>query len=302
MNKRIYLSIFASLLVLYAAVVLFSPADPAVLHKYHLTVDAARWLNLTVVIPIITIWIAAFYGYTALKRYAASVSRSTEGVPFNELANGLLILVMSLPLVASASAILAYIAQRDPGFMPAGTIIRNYLNVASAVMAFYFIGKGAEALGKLVKRKTTSVDNRTWTISFIVVSSLFSWLVMSHRPAGSGSESIYYLPDWLVILTIVIPYLYVWYRGTIAAYCIYFYQKNVKGQLYRRALSFCSAGIAMVIATSVFIQLLTVFTAQLNRLNLTPILLIIYVLICAYAIGYTLIAKGAKKLKTFEEV
>jgi hypothetical protein len=281
---------------------LLSPTDPAVLHKYSITAGSARLLNLTVVVPIIAIWVTAFYGYTALKRYATSVSRSTEGAPFNIIANGLLVLVMSLPLVASASAILTYIALRDPRLVPATTIIRNYLNVASAVLAFFLIGKGAEALAKLVKRKTTSLDNQNWTVGFIIVSSLFSWLVMSRHPAASGHESIYYLPDWLVIITIVIPYLYVWYRGTMAAYCIYFYQKNVKGQLYKRALSFCSAGIAMVIATSVFIQLLTVFTARLNRLNLTPILLIIYVLICTYAIGYALIAKGAKKLKTFEEV
>ncbi|MET0779294.1 MAG: hypothetical protein ABWY71_00510 [Candidatus Saccharimonadales bacterium] len=302
MNKRIYFYTFASLLILYAAVVLLSPTDPAVLHKYDITAGAARLLNLTVVIPIIAIWITAFYGHATLKRYAASVSRSAEGASFNMLANGLLVLVMSLPLVASASAILNYIAQRNPGFLSEATIIRNYLNVVSAVLAFYLIGKGAEALAKLVKRKTLSLDNQKWTIGFIIVSGLFSWLVMSHHPAASGHESIYYLPDWLVILTVVIPYLYVWYRGTMAAYCIYFYQKNVKGQLYKRALSFCSAGIAMVIVTSVFIQLLTVFTARLNRLNLTPVLLIIYVLICTYAIGYALIAKGAKKLKTFEEV
>src|SRR5206468_3848213 len=111
MKKHIYLYIFASLLVLYVAIVLLSPTDPTVLHKYGLTIGAARLLNLTVVIPIIAIWATAFYGYTKLKQYVASVADSAEGPPFSVLSNGLLVLVMSLPLIASASAALNYLAQ-----------------------------------------------------------------------------------------------------------------------------------------------------------------------------------------------
>jgi hypothetical protein len=284
------------------ALVLLGPIDPAVLHKYGITVGVARLLNLTVVVPIVLIWMTAFYGYTKLRQYAISVAGSTEGAPLRTLTNGLLVLVMSLPFVASASSGLTYLAVHNPGFAQESAIIRNYLNVVSAVLAFYLIGKGAEALAKLVKRKTMSFDSQTWTFGFIIISSLFSWLVISHHSVVGARGSTYYLPDWLVIVTIVIPYLYVWYRGMMAAYCLYFYQKNVKGQLYKQALSYCSGGIAMVIVTSIFIQLLTVFTARLNRLNLTPVLIIIYLLILVYAVGYILIAKGAKKLKTIEEV
>jgi hypothetical protein len=235
-----------------------------------------------------------------MKDYAYAVRDSKEGASFGVLTAGLIISVMGFPFSAAASSALSYLAQRNPQLLPATTVIRNYLTLLLAVAAFYFIGKGAQGLALQVKKRSASFDNSRWTTAFIMVSCVFSWLIISHY--GDSADSIYYMPDWLTIATIAIPYLYIWYKGSLAAYCIYYYQKRVKGTIYKQALVYFSAGIAAVIGASVFIQFITIFTERLNRLKLTPVLLIVYLLVLIYAAGYGLIAKGAKKLKTLEDI
>ena len=302
MGRKYYWYIFIILIVAYVAAVFLVPTDPHTLQKYHVSESQAKLINASVVIPIIAIWCTAFYGFSRIKSYAVAVRHTPEGGPFNALAAGLMISVMGLPLTSVVSTILNRLAVLHPDLLPTVTIMRNYLGVILALLAFYLIGNGAEALTHLVKNKRTSLGHQAWVIAFVVCGCVFSWLIMAHRAGGNGQQSAYYLPDWLILTTIAIPYTYVWYRGAVAAYSIYFYQKNINGTLYKRALGSFSAGIAVVIGASIFIQVLTTFSERLNRLHLTPVLGIIYLLLVMWAIGYGLIAKGAKKLKTLEDV
>lgn len=300
MGKRLYWYIFLGFIAIYIAMVFGVPPSPDILERYNIGAGAARLLNLTVVAPLVAIWVTAFFGASRMKDYAVAVRTGEEGSSFNALATGLMFSVMSFPLNSAVSSGLSYLAQRNPDLLPVTTITRNYLALALSLIAFFFIGKGATSLAKLVRKRTITVNRDIWTAAAIVVSCVFTWLIISQHTGGSTDA--YFLPDWLIILTIAIPYLYIWYRGALAAYCIYYYHQNVKGAIYKRALVYCAAGIATVISTSVFIQFILVFAERLNRLQLTPVLLIIYFLILLYAMGYGLIAKGAKKLKTLEEI
>ena len=300
-KQRRYLYIFAALVAIYASIAFATPIDPDVLAKYDISNLTARLLNATVIIPIVAIWSLAFYGFSKLRSYALAVKDSTEGPHLQTLSTGLMLLVFSLPLSAALSAGLTYFTRNHDSFLPTTTILRNYVSVLCALAAFYLIGRGAEGLARLVKPKGSPLLNQQrWTTGLIIVSCIATWFVVS-RHAASGHDSVYYLPGWLVVLTIVIPYMYVWYRGLVAAYSIYFYQTKVRGTLYKHALGYFSAGLAFVIGASVLIQLFTTLSEQINRLNLTPILIMLYLLVLIYGAGYALIAKGAKKLKSIED-
>lgn len=116
------------------------------------------------------------------------------------------------------------------------------------------------------------------------------------------SEPTYYLPNWLIILTLAVPYVYVWCVGINAVRNLNIYKNRVKGLVYKRAIDYLAKGIAVIIVLSIFIQLIAVLSAQLNRLNLTPLLAVIYLLLVLYALGYGLVSRGAKRLKQIEEV
>ena len=146
MVSKHYTSIFLGVALLYALFALGTPTNPSVLHHYHLTQTAAHLLSLTIVLPVIAIWWAAYYGFWRIKTYAQTVSDSQEGGPFNNIANGLMVLVFSLPISAIVSAMLNYIAWRHTYLLGTTTIIRNYVGIGLSLVAFYLISRGAAQL------------------------------------------------------------------------------------------------------------------------------------------------------------
>ncbi len=81
-----------------------------------------------------------------------------------------------------------------------------------------------------------------------------------------------------------------------------YYQKNSKGSIYKHTLRQLSFGILGIIVINVVMQVILTLSERLSRLQLTPVLIIIYALIALYACGFVLIALGAKNLRKFEEV
>ena len=138
-------------------------------------------------------------------------------------------------------------------------------------------------------------------VGAITGSSILTWMTVSYANS-SKSQSIFYLPAWLVVLTLVVPYVYMWYCGLSAAYCLFSYHRHVKGILYRQSLSYIAVGIGLAVGTAALIQFFTIYSSHVTRFALGPLLLIVYGLVLIYAAGYLCIARGAKKLKIIEDV
>lgn len=104
------------------------------------------------------------------------------------------------------------------------------------------------------------------------------------------------------MFTIIVPYLYAWFMGLMSCYEIIMYSQRIKGLLYKRALNRLAGGIGAVIGSSIFIQFINVVYAYKTNSSLGPLLILIYLLLVVEAIGYILIANGAKNLKRIEEI
>jgi hypothetical protein len=302
-DSKALVYLFIALAVIYAAVVLILPIDPVVLERYDITETGARLLNLTVILPAEAIWFGALYGYIRLKSYARLIGGSAEGSPFNRLADGLGILALSLPFRGVVSAVMNHLTVNDPGLETVATVVPNYIGLAFSVVSFMLIASGAHGLlTSLRNRGPGSPVSNYAVLALILLSSVFTWLILS-GPAGSTSEAeAYQSPAWIVILTLAVPYLFAWYQGALATYRLYVYKSRVEGHLYREAFGNISAGIGLILFLSILIQLITTISERLNRLELTPVLLLIYLLVLLYAVGFGLVAKGAKKFKKIEEV
>src|SRR3546814_738920 len=94
MSRRVWL-VYLVAVATYLSVSLLVPADQAVLERYHLTVAQLNLLRLTVVLPLIAIWFAAFYGYDKFSLYARSIQNSSDGPAFGYIASGLGVLAFS---------------------------------------------------------------------------------------------------------------------------------------------------------------------------------------------------------------
>lgn len=285
----------------YVAVALFGPIDPATLSKYSLTLGGARLLTLSIVVPIVAIWMSALYGLLRFREYAKVVEDTKEGKAFKYIALGITLLAFSLPVAGMVSSTLGAIAVRNPGFLVGSIIIKNYINLILPACGLLLLNKGSNELLSTLKRNKAPAWPPFSLPAVIVLSSFYTWCITT-RAFGFTGDAGYYLPNWLILATLAVPYLYVWCRGLLSAYRLFVYRRNIRGQVYKNSLTALARGVTTIIVLSILTQLITTISARLSRLNLTPILLIIYVLVALNAVGYGLLAYGAKKLKQIEEV
>jgi hypothetical protein len=294
-------------IVLYAGIVFSTPTDPETLQRYSMTTVQARLINVSILLPFAIIWFLAFYGYIAFRDYARLIRKSHEGRAFAHIATGLAILATGLPLVTILSALTRLISQDRADFIPATTVLNHYANIAVTMFAFWYIHKGAHKLLRITKGQPYGRDWSLLLGSFVILALTYIYLVLTNparntnTPSFSG-QSIFYLPDWLIVATIILPYMYIWYIGLVSGFYINFYQKKVGGVIYKEAFRYLALGLIAVILSSILRQYITATSNLLADLRLAPLLVLVYSLLIAIATGFVLIAIGARKLKHIEEV
>jgi hypothetical protein len=287
----------------YAAATIFTPLTPRA-NTYGLTIAQIRGLQLSLVLPIIAVWFIALWGSLRFKRYALSIYQGADGRALNSIANGLLVLVAELAtgsLLQACSRFLLHWASAATI-----TITTNYIAVGLSLISFGLIYRGAWRLVKLVQFRGFRRNQLVALVLLAAIGILYGWL-LAHNPdrlhsLDPGKIVPYYLPDWLLLLTIVLPYIMVWGFGLIAAVAIRSYQHYAVGILYRKPLARLSVGLAAIILSLILLQLITALGPSLVRLGLEPILALLYALILVYAVGHVLVALGARRLAKIEEV
>lgn len=302
MHSKIYVLAFIVLVIIYIGFIFGMPTDTKAIQRYDITESQVRFINLTVVTPLIFIWFTALYGFLKLKSYARSVANAREGRAFHYLMLGLMVLTFSLPINAIASSLVRYSTLQYPDLLVLTTILRNYLTVVLSIAAFWLLVVGGRALVNTVSKLKLPDIPKGFTAGITILTAVYAWLITS-KPLNQGEEErAYFLPGWLMIFTIVVPYVLAWKAGFLTTYYLYKYHEHVKGVIYKSAFRDLAMGICFVVVIAILVQLITTSSAQLNRLNLTPILLIIYGLLIMYIVGFGLVARGAKKLKRLEDV
>lgn len=297
-NSRL-LIFFVLLVVAYALISLGAPPNPEALDRYDITATQARLLNLSFVVPLIATWAVAYYGYIHFRDYARRVRSTREGPAFDEIETGAMILVFTLPVQGIINAATNNFIVNHPGSQPSLTILRNYIYMLLFVSAFIIIARGCARL-LLTLKKIPHKRQPAWlTLVIVLLSSAYIALIINKDVTTEDNN--YFLPIWLIITTIAVPYLFAWSRMIQALYDLYLYLTLVKGSIYKAALRAVVIGIGAVTVLNILIQLLAVTATKLTRLDLTPIIIIIYLLVFCYAIGFGLMARGSQKLTKIEE-
>jgi hypothetical protein len=296
-----YLAVFFALIIAYVAEGFIPKPDKRVLSQFHLTTTGYYWLVDPLIIVLVAIWLASLYGSMRVKSYARLISNSRDGAAIDKISNGLLILTMSLPLTSNIAYVLNHIARNHSRLQPTMTIVINYISLALMAAAFISIARGSNKLFKLIPGQVKQLPQMAWQGLFILAGSLYGYFIVAQPIHTPLARRAYYLPDWLLVLTIAAPYMFFWYLGVRGAYNIYLYRANISGQLYKGALNFLAAGIFFVVLGSVLTRMLTSISTTITNLKLTPLLLVIYGLLSVIATGYILIAIGAQKLRRIEE-
>lgn len=301
-----YIILLGIFIGLYVVATLGIPPDPAAMAKYDLTASEIRLLSFTILIPYAVIWAVAFYGFIRFKQYSELIKDTPDGRPLNTIADGHMILALYLPIITLAGSLVNYLARTSPGSVPAAVILRNYLNVAIALLGFLIIIRGARALTGILKKKPPFVRNKLLLAVYLAAAVLYCYITLTSPirqvPGGISQRATYYLPDWLIVTTIIVPHLISWYLGLRAASYVSYYKDHISGRIYKPFLSYLVAGIHWVIFSLVSLQIFAGLSNSIATWNLRPLLILIYILLVFISVGYVYIALGASKLKRIEEV
>lgn len=302
-----YVPLLVIFIILYITPIFFVSPDPALLSRFNLSTLQLKLISLTLVVFLAIIWYSAFYGFAKFKEYAAKITHSPDGRTFNMLANGLGFLALALPVSALASAALDYIAQMYPAFSPTTVVIRRYIMLCLAAIAFIWIYRGSKSLVTLTSKKfKPSLYFWMGVIAVLAMGVLYAYVALANTvgnvPNPISYKAVYYLPPWLIITTYVIPYVFIWLLGVRSIALILFFNKNTQGLVYKKALRHLAVGLSLVVGGSIATQLFMALGNTTGSRGLQLLLIFVYLLLIFMAIGYILIAIGAKKLKKIEEV
>lgn len=283
---------------------IFMPASPTLMEQYSLSAGQYRVLYFIVMLPFAAIWFTAAYGCMKLRQYASTISDTPEGPGMQTLSNGFCWLTWGMPIQSLLNMIVSSIANLNPGFLPAATIINNYVALFFPLIAFIYISNGARSLILQSKEQLTASMAKNIQLLFVGLGVVYCFLTFRNLDLNSlgSSENVYFLPVWLLVLTLIVPYLYSWFIGLLAAYEIKIVAAKVKGTLYRQALQLLASGVVLIVVSQIAGSYIRSVVPRTNRVSLSLLLMFIYLFYMIIAAGFVLLAMGSKRLKKIEDI
>lgn len=289
---------YAAFVVAYACLTLIPSPDKKTLAHYHLSAASLRLLDLTILIPLIIIWFAAFYGYYKLHAYGRLIKQAKDGRAVMKLSYGLLAMAVGLSASSILSAIFQLISRHYTGFTNAAAIISNYVTVAYLLIAFIFLSIGARSLSTISKSRLPLLTSNILTLIVLALGVAFCALIGRNH---QDIETAFHMTATQTMLTLALPSIYAWLLGVSAIAEIYFYTKRVAGVVYRDSWGQLTLGLSGVIIFDILLQYLTALSSWLTGLSLARLLLLLYVLLLLLAGAFIVAALGTKKLVKIEE-
>lgn len=286
--------------IAYFVLLAVLPASNGTMRQYHLSETEFHILAVLTALPATVVWFVAFYGYASLTEYTEKVGTSGEGKSYRSIARGLKWLAWSLPLSACMNAVLGGLASISPGYRSAALIISHYIVLGISLVAFTYMSDGSRGLRDMVRTMPSKSATRGMLALAIMVAVSYCTIIL--HAVSNQHPNTYRLPLWLILLTIIIPYLYAWLMGFLAVFEISLYGRSVRGLFYKRSLRFFASGTTCVIIASVALQYLTSTSPYLWRIILNWRLITSYVILATFAIGFILIIVGTSRLKKIEEI
>lgn len=298
-TKQRVLLTYAILLVLYAAGTLLLPPAPGTLQRYHITLTQMRLLDLTVIVLYGGIWLCALYGFYTLHAYYALIRKNKDGKALAKLTVGVGLIAFWLPITSNFSLYTNYLTEKHPSYTPAIGILQNYLTLLIPLVGFIFLSIGARRLSDLTKQRISQRDTNILILTVIVIGVTYTHLIVS---TSNQMTTQLHMSPIALLLTIAVPYIYMWGIGLLAVYEIHHYQMKAPGILYRKSWRMLAFGLGSIISVTILLQYLVTISARLTKLSLNKLLLLVYVLLILLAVAYVLIAVGVRALKRIEEV
>jgi hypothetical protein len=200
--------------------------------------------------------------------------------------------------------VVSAIANVSPDFYKVSLAITNYSGLVFPLAAFIIIGSSSRLLVSRARVSISATDTLSIILLFAVGGITYCFLLFRRFASSSlaSSDNIFQLPFWLVILTIIVPYLYTWFVGLLAAWEINTYAKSLNGVLYRQPFRLLVGGLMVVIFSIIAFQYVSSLVFSSTSSWLGNGLVATQLLIIMRGIGFLCIGIGVARLKRIEEI
>ncbi len=295
--------------VIYVVLTFMAPADEAIV-RYGLTYAQLNLIRATFLIPYLFIWLMAGYAFNRFYAYSKMIKDSPESQSFKRITEGVLLLMLVIIVPPLISLLSAY----NPGDMQTEKLVRifsNYITIIFYLGSFWQLRQGSKHLMEIFASKTQDqkdlFSHRKYVFLFmILLSAGYVYMIFYNQFRTNSADplirSTYFLPDPLILLTIVVPYILIWLWGILAIVNLKKHAKNVEGIVYKKAFSNTANGLVAIIGLSISLQFLSQMASFIGKARISVILGIIYILLLVIAIGYFFIARGVRALTAIEEI
>ena len=294
---------FTTLIVLtwgiYCLISLITPHNESV-SKYHISPIAFSLLIVSILLPYLICWLYAISGWLHLKEFTENLPSGTERSGFTRITLGLLVLVTSLIVPTLIQAAYMYLSHNSSS--PGWNIFSNYMGILFPLVGSLLMYLGSVQITKHIQPKITRLAKATTVLFPVVLFSIFYIFMIFTNPTRQTSADpsvmpTYFLPDGMIIATIVVPVITTWLLGLLLVLNLEHYSHYSK-VVDRPALVNFYNGIVILVGVTILSQVLSSLgSGRLNNLGLGLALILIYVLLGIMAFGFGLLAHGAKKLR-----
>lgn len=297
-KSRLYLLITLGLWVVYAILTVMAPHHS---NTYNLPSLTLLLLELSVILPLLVIWLMAVNGAASFERYARAIKGSEDGRGLDLISTGVLLVVLYYILESVLRSLPVYYTGTPGDTALVG--ISNYVPMIVALAGFILIFAGSLQLRNLSLRRLSPGGLASILLPYLLLAVIYGRYAYNRLPLVTMTGAIpqFSLPGKWPFFTLLVPYTVAWLLGVLAITIIAEYARTVSGTIYRRALKDLVRGLVAVMAFSIVLQLLQLSTKIFAGLSLGLVLVLLYAIIVTYAVGFVFIARGARKLMMIEE-
>lgn len=284
----------------YCGITLLTPQGPS-LEKYHISTLTLSLLIVSVSLPYLICWLFAVSGWLHLRAFTQKQPPGAERDGFVKISHGLFALVASLVVPTLVGAVYVYISHDSTS--PGWNIFKNYMGIFFPLLGFLFMFMGSSQIVSQITPRVTRLAKATTVFFPVALFSVFYLFMIFANPTRQASldpsvQPTYFLPDSMIIGTIILPVIATWSLGLLFVLNLEHYSHYSKS-INRPALVSFYNGIIIIVAITILTQVLaSLGNGRLASLNLGAILGILYVLLGLLAFGFGLVASGVRKLQT----
>jgi hypothetical protein len=294
-----YAAVLAAWLI-YGGLAVFAPAGTTPRVDYHLHFGVLNAIRISILFPILMVWVVAVYGASAINRYSRLLGDGVEGRAMLLISRAQYLTIGVFVISAIFGSALNFYTT---SFGYDGLVIlRDHLSMLITLAAFAMFYRASLMLTRLVHLRFATTTTVITTVALAALGIWYGVVFLGDHVAANVAtgSSVAFVPHGILLITLVLPYFISWYLALLAGINIFRYARGVKGVIYRQSLRSMAFGLYAVVLFSALGGVIMLLANTVSYLSLGAVLGILYAALVLYGVGYIFVASGARKLSKIE--